>query len=116
VAGIQGKVFKQGKRNGLHRFIVAKGDKDKIVAWKQDLVRVLHVFNVRSIGLSTIRKLNILVPDRASDRYPHGGGKYPHNGCGNSSKGFDGTGWGLQPRALGRCDWLSIINSTLTIT
>jgi hypothetical protein len=50
VTKIQGKVVKQGKRNGFHRFVVSKTDKDKITSWKQDLNRVLHVFNVRSIG------------------------------------------------------------------
>jgi hypothetical protein len=49
VAGIQGKVVKQGKRNALHRFVLSKTDKDKIAAWKQDFMRILHVFNVRSI-------------------------------------------------------------------
>ena len=43
---IQRKVVKQGKRNAASRFIHAKGDKNKIAAWKQDLVRVLNVFNV----------------------------------------------------------------------
>ena len=33
----------------MFRFILAKGDKEKIAAWKQDLVRILHVFNVRSV-------------------------------------------------------------------
>jgi hypothetical protein len=50
LAGIQRKVVKQSKRNSVIRFILAKGDKEKIAAWKQDLVRVLHVFNVCSIG------------------------------------------------------------------
>jgi hypothetical protein len=49
VAKIQGKVVKKGKRNALYRFVLSKTDKDKIAAWKQDFVRVLHVFNVRSI-------------------------------------------------------------------
>jgi hypothetical protein len=49
VAEMQRKVVKQSKRNAVVRFILAKGDKDKIAAWKQDLVRVLHVFKVRSI-------------------------------------------------------------------
>jgi hypothetical protein len=30
----------------------SKDDKDKIAAWKQDLVRVLQVFNVRSVGFA----------------------------------------------------------------
>jgi hypothetical protein len=50
VTEMQRKVDKQGKRNSVIRFIVAKGDKDKITAWNQELVRILHVFNVRSIG------------------------------------------------------------------
>jgi hypothetical protein len=50
VTEIERRVVKRGKRNPLSRFILAKGDKDKIVAWNQNLVRVLHVFNVRSIG------------------------------------------------------------------
>ena len=47
---IQRKVVKQGKWNVVSWFILAKGDKDKIAAWKQDLVRFLHVFNVCSLG------------------------------------------------------------------
>jgi hypothetical protein len=50
LAGIQRKVVKQGKRNAVVRFILAKGDKEKIAGWRQDLARVLRVFNVRSIG------------------------------------------------------------------
>jgi hypothetical protein len=46
VAETQRKVVKQGKRNAVFRSIHARGDKEKIAAWKQDLVRVLHVFNV----------------------------------------------------------------------
>jgi hypothetical protein len=52
VTKIQEKVVKQGKRNALHRFVLSKTDKDKIAGWKQDFVRVLHVFNVRSIGFA----------------------------------------------------------------
>jgi hypothetical protein len=43
------KVGKRGKRNVVFRSILAKGDKDEIATWNQDLVRILHVFNVRSI-------------------------------------------------------------------
>ena len=50
LVGIQRRVAKQGKRNAVFRFILAKGDKDKIAGWKQDLVRVLQVFNVRLVG------------------------------------------------------------------
>jgi hypothetical protein len=47
---MQRKVVKRGKRGGVLRFILAKDDKEKIAGWKQDLVRILQVFNVRSIG------------------------------------------------------------------
>jgi hypothetical protein len=50
VVEMQRKVDKQGKRNVVLRFILAKGDKDKIAGWNQDLVRILHIFNVRSIS------------------------------------------------------------------
>jgi hypothetical protein len=50
VAKIQEKVIKQGKRNALRRFVLSKADKDKIAGWKQDFMRILHVFNVRSIS------------------------------------------------------------------
>jgi hypothetical protein len=47
---MQGKVVKRDKRNAVFRFIFSRDDKDKVAAWKQDLVRILQVFNVRSIG------------------------------------------------------------------
>ena len=50
IAEIQGKVVKLGKRNAVSRVFHAKVDKDKIATWRNDLVRVLHVFNVRSVG------------------------------------------------------------------
>ena len=46
---MQKKVVKQGKRNAASRLFHAKSDKDAIAAWKQDLARVLHIFNVRSV-------------------------------------------------------------------
>ena len=47
---MQMNVTKQGKRNVALRFILSKVDKDKISAWNQDLIRLLHIFNVRSLG------------------------------------------------------------------
>jgi hypothetical protein len=47
---MQRKVVKRGKRNAVFRFFLSKDDKDKIAAWKQDLVRILQVFTVRPIG------------------------------------------------------------------
>ena len=46
--GIQKKVIKQSNRNPVSRFLLSKADKDKIAGWKQDLFRILQVFNVRS--------------------------------------------------------------------
>ena len=43
------KVVKQGKRSSVSRFLRSKGDKDKITAWRNDLTRILQVFNVRSV-------------------------------------------------------------------
>ena len=50
VVEMQTNVVKRRKRNVVFRFILSKVDKDRIAAWNQDLVRVLHVFNVRPIG------------------------------------------------------------------
>ena len=46
---IQRKVIKQSKRKAVSRLFHAKNDKETIVAWKSDLNRILHVFNVRSV-------------------------------------------------------------------
>ena len=42
----------------LSRFVNAKNDKDIIAAWKSDLNRILHVFNVRSV--TSVRPLLIV--------------------------------------------------------
>jgi hypothetical protein len=46
VAEIQRKIIKQSGRNSLSRLAHAKNDKETIAAWKLDLNRILHVFNV----------------------------------------------------------------------
>jgi hypothetical protein len=46
---MQKKVVKRGKRNRVFRFVLSKDDKDKIADWKQDLARILQIFNVRLI-------------------------------------------------------------------
>jgi hypothetical protein len=48
VAEIQGKVVKKGKRNPVSQLFGSKNDKDAIASWRQDLNRILHIFNVRS--------------------------------------------------------------------
>ena len=49
MAEIQGKVVKQSQRNLASRIFHAKGDKETIAAWKLDLNRILHVFNVCAV-------------------------------------------------------------------
>ena len=42
--------IEQGKRNAVSRLFHAKNDKETIAGWKSDLSRILHIFNVRSVG------------------------------------------------------------------
>jgi hypothetical protein len=66
VGEMRRKVDRRGKRNVVFRSILAKRDKEEIAAWNQDLVRILHVFNVRSIG--PVGKLQTESPFRPSWR------------------------------------------------
>jgi len=50
VAEIQSNINKRGKRNKVSRMFHAKDDKEAIAAWRLDLNRILHVFNVRSVA------------------------------------------------------------------
>jgi hypothetical protein len=50
VAEIQKKVIKQSGRNAVSRLFHAKNDKETIAAWKSNLNRTLHVFNVCTIA------------------------------------------------------------------
>lgn len=77
VAAIQKEVVKQGKRSVVSRLLHAKNDKDKIASWKQDLLAVLQVFNVRSVSFFGIRPLNDDLTDRVGDRYPRDGHGHP---------------------------------------
>ena len=118
VTEIQKKVVKQGKRNVVLRFILTKSDKEKIAAWKQDLLRVLQVFNVCSVGPVGIRKPNGPLADRAGNRYQHRGcghsrggfrhscGGYGHSddGCRYAPKHAGRTGGYLRSRAFSTCD------------
>ena len=49
VAGIQAKIIKKGGRNMVSRLANAKNDKETITAWKLDLNRILHIFNVSPV-------------------------------------------------------------------
>ena len=46
VAEIQRKVIKQSGRNAVSQLVHAANDKGTIAAWKLDITRILHVFNV----------------------------------------------------------------------
>ena len=50
MAAIQRRIAKQSKRKAIFRHLHAKNDKEKIAAWRSDLIRILHVFNVRYIA------------------------------------------------------------------
>ena len=43
---IQERIVKLGKRNVISQHLHAKNDKEKIAAWRLDLIRILHIFNV----------------------------------------------------------------------
>ena len=49
MAEVQGNIIKRGKRNPISRCYHAKEDKEAIAAWKLDLNRIRHVFNVGSV-------------------------------------------------------------------
>ena len=51
VAEIQRKVVKRSKRNVISRLFYAKNDQGAITAWRLDLNRILHIFNVRSLTI-----------------------------------------------------------------
>ena len=68
VVEIQKNVTKQSKRNPVSRLLHAKGDKEAIAAWRQELNRILHVFNVRSIA-SSLLSLTFQFPDRTFNKY-----------------------------------------------
>ena len=46
VAEIQGEVIALGGRNAVSRFFHSKADKDAITAWREELKRILQIFNV----------------------------------------------------------------------
>ena len=54
VAEIQKKVIEKSGRNVVSRVFHAKSDKEAIAGWKLDLNRILHIFNVRSVGSASL--------------------------------------------------------------
>ena len=70
VAEIQRKVIKQSGRNAVSRLVHAANDKETIAAWKLDLNRILHVFNVRcATFVYGIATTNRPPPDRACNKH-----------------------------------------------
>ena len=49
VEEIQKQIVERGKRHVASRVLNAKGDKDKIAAWRQELNRITQNFNVRPV-------------------------------------------------------------------
>ena len=107
VAEIQTKVVKHGKRSSVSRFFRSKGDRDKIAVWRNDLIRILHVFNVRQAGYVGRPSLINLITDRANHQHQH-------NGCGYAPERVDGAGKCLWQKRIGRCCSLSIKHRVLT--
>ena len=62
---IQKNVVKQSNRNAVSRLFRAKNDKEAIAAWRQDLTRVLHVFNVRSVSSVWLSLITLLQTELA---------------------------------------------------
>ena len=54
VAEIRRKIIEKGGRGLLSRLFRAKNDKEDIAAWKLDLNRILHAFNVRSLPFTRL--------------------------------------------------------------
>ena len=52
IAEIQRDVIELGRRSTISRLLHAKSDSDTLAAWRSDLNRILHVFNVRSTTYS----------------------------------------------------------------
>lgn len=58
VAEIQRKIVKRGKRSMIARLFHARNDKEMIAAWRLNLNRILHVFNVRSVITARLLLIN----------------------------------------------------------
>jgi len=81
VAEIQRKVIKQSGNNRVSCLFHAKNDKEMITAWKLDLNRIIHVFNVCPVGSAS---LSLITP--LSDGAGH---QYSYDGFGSPSKCAD---------------------------
>jgi len=68
VAEIQGNIVEKGGRSLSSRLAHTKNDKEVIATWRSELDRILHVFNVRSVG-SDRQSLTTTPSDRACNQY-----------------------------------------------
>lgn len=50
MAEIRGNIIERGKRHWVSGILNARGDRNAIAAWREELVMVLDVFNVRLFG------------------------------------------------------------------
>ena len=65
------KIVKMSKRNVVSRLLRAKNDKEAITAWRRDLNKVLHIFNVSMAGQLRFRRANSLISDQTGNQYSH---------------------------------------------
>ena len=54
---IERNAIKKSERSKFSRLLHTKDDKNKIVAWKAELDRILHVFNVRPVAFASSSSL-----------------------------------------------------------
>ena len=83
VAEIQEKILKRSGRHRLSRFFHSRDDKDAVAAWKSDLNRILHVFNVCQNAPAS-SSLTTLLTDRASCEHSHHHNRYTSGRIENS--------------------------------
>ena len=68
VAATQKNTVKKGKR-GMASRLIHKSEKEAIAGWKQDLLRILQIFNVRSPDYAR-RSPTVSSSDGAVNGYP----------------------------------------------
>ena len=54
MADIQKRVDEKNSRGTFSRIFHTQNDKNTIAAWKEDLDRLLHIFNVRSVSSASL--------------------------------------------------------------
>ena len=59
----------KGRRSFASRLVHAKNDKETIGAWKLDLIGILHIFNVRSVGTVPLSLTHTPTSDSADSQY-----------------------------------------------